>query len=205
MIGMVMLMGLVTKNAILLIDMTNHYVREGLAGRRGDPHGWPDSPAADSDDDDGDDPRHAAVGAGPRRRRRVPRADFDCDDRRADHVDGVDAGRRAGRISAARTASSSGSRRGARTRLPQLHPAVRVTGVLSSRGAGRLVPVGGGGLRARRHRGSAPAARRSTLTFDEALARAMRSHNEGLKVVQEQVRESQGRVAGSEGRTSCRR
>jgi outer membrane protein TolC len=31
MIGMVMLMGLVTKNAILLIDMTNHYVREGLS------------------------------------------------------------------------------------------------------------------------------------------------------------------------------
>jgi hydrophobic/amphiphilic exporter-1 (mainly G- bacteria), HAE1 family len=30
MIGMVMLMGLVTKNAILLIDMTNRYVREGL-------------------------------------------------------------------------------------------------------------------------------------------------------------------------------
>ena len=29
MIGMVMLMGLVTKNAILLIDLTNHYVREG--------------------------------------------------------------------------------------------------------------------------------------------------------------------------------
>jgi outer membrane protein TolC len=30
MIGMVMLMGLVTKNAILLIDMTNHYVRAGM-------------------------------------------------------------------------------------------------------------------------------------------------------------------------------
>ena len=30
MIGMVMLMGLVTKNAILLIDLTNQYVREGL-------------------------------------------------------------------------------------------------------------------------------------------------------------------------------
>ena len=30
MIGMVMLMGLVTKNAILLIDMTNHYVNEGM-------------------------------------------------------------------------------------------------------------------------------------------------------------------------------
>ena len=31
MIGMVMLMGLVTKNAILLIDLTNQYVREGLS------------------------------------------------------------------------------------------------------------------------------------------------------------------------------
>jgi hydrophobic/amphiphilic exporter-1 (mainly G- bacteria), HAE1 family len=31
MIGVVMLMGLVTKNAILLIDLTNHYVREGLS------------------------------------------------------------------------------------------------------------------------------------------------------------------------------
>jgi len=31
MIGMVMLMGLVTKNAILLIDLTNHYAREGLS------------------------------------------------------------------------------------------------------------------------------------------------------------------------------
>lgn len=31
MIGVVMLMGLVTKNAILLVDLTNQYVREGLA------------------------------------------------------------------------------------------------------------------------------------------------------------------------------
>jgi hydrophobe/amphiphile efflux-1 (HAE1) family protein len=31
MIGMVMLMGLVTKNAILLIDLTNQYVRDGMA------------------------------------------------------------------------------------------------------------------------------------------------------------------------------
>ena len=66
MIGMVMLMGLVTKNAILLIDMTNHYVREGHAGRRRDSHRRSDPPAADSDDDDGDDSRHAAVGAGTR-------------------------------------------------------------------------------------------------------------------------------------------
>jgi multidrug efflux pump subunit AcrB/outer membrane protein TolC len=33
MIGVVMLMGLVTKNAILLVDLTNHYVREGLSVR----------------------------------------------------------------------------------------------------------------------------------------------------------------------------
>ena len=31
MIGVVMLMGLVTKNAILLVDLTNQYVREGLS------------------------------------------------------------------------------------------------------------------------------------------------------------------------------
>jgi outer membrane protein TolC len=34
MIGMVMLMGLVTKNAILLIDMTNQHVREGMPVRQ---------------------------------------------------------------------------------------------------------------------------------------------------------------------------
>jgi HAE1 family hydrophobic/amphiphilic exporter-1 len=33
MIGVVMLMGLVTKNAILLVDLTNQYVREGLSTR----------------------------------------------------------------------------------------------------------------------------------------------------------------------------
>ena len=69
MIGMVMLMGLVTKNAILLIDMTNHYVNEGLAGRRRHSHGRSDSPASDSHDDDGDDSRHAAVRARTWRRR----------------------------------------------------------------------------------------------------------------------------------------
>ena len=63
MIGMVMLMGLVTKNAILLIDMTNHYVQRRHVGRGRHSHRRSDSPAPDSDDDDGDDSRHAAVGA----------------------------------------------------------------------------------------------------------------------------------------------
>ena len=101
MIGMVMLMGLVTKNAILLIDMTNHYVREGMPVEGGHPDRRSDSPAADSDDNDGDDPRDAAVRAGARRRRRVPSADLHCHHRRAHHLDRADAGRRAGRLPAA--------------------------------------------------------------------------------------------------------
>ena len=101
MIGIVMLMGLVTKNAILLIDTTNHYVREGMSVAGGAADRRPDPPAADSHDDDGDDSRHAAVGAGTRRGRRVPRADFDCDDRRPDHLDRADARRRAGGVPAA--------------------------------------------------------------------------------------------------------
>ena len=103
MIGMVMLMGLVTKNAILLVDLTNQYVRERAVASK-----------------------DAILKAGPirlrpilmttmamilgmlpsaigtRRGRRVPRADLDRDDRRADHVDAADAGRRAGRVPAAR-------------------------------------------------------------------------------------------------------
>ncbi len=65
MIGMVMLMGLVTKNAILLIDMTNQYLREGKSVKEAISDRGSDSAAADPDDDDGDDPRDAALGAGP--------------------------------------------------------------------------------------------------------------------------------------------
>ncbi len=116
MIGVVMLMGLVTKNAILLVDLTNQYVREGLSVK------------------------DAILKAGPvrlrpilmttiamilgmlpsamgtRRRQRVPLADLDRDDRRPDHVDAADAGGRAGGVSAAGARASSASRRGARRR-----------------------------------------------------------------------------------------
>ena len=65
MIGVVMLMGLVTKNAILLVDYTNQLHREeGLSVDGRAAQGGPGPAAADPDDDDGDDPRHAAVGAG---------------------------------------------------------------------------------------------------------------------------------------------
>ena len=97
MIGMVMLMGLVTKNAILLVDYTNQ-----CTARRGSRS------------------RDALLKAGPvrlrpilmttlamilgmlpsaigkRRGRRVPRADFDRDHRRPDHLDAAHAGGRSG-------------------------------------------------------------------------------------------------------------
>ena len=64
MIGVVMLMGLVTKNAILLVDLTNQYVKEGPEREGRDPQGGPDAPAPHPDDDHRDDPRHDAVGDG---------------------------------------------------------------------------------------------------------------------------------------------
>ena len=129
MIGVVMLMGLVTKNAILLVDLTNQYVREGLSVK------------------------DAILKAGPirlrpilmttiamilgmmpsamgtRRRQRVPLADLDRDDRRPDHLDAADAGGRAGRRTCCWRASLERVKawRSAPARVPQ---AVRVAGVV---------------------------------------------------------------------------
>ena len=70
MIGLVMLMGLVTKNAILLVDFANRALQgrrqrgRCAAAGRADPH------AADHHDHRGDGVRHAAAGAGAQRRRR---------------------------------------------------------------------------------------------------------------------------------------
>ena len=95
-IGFIMLMGLVTKNAILLVDFANHARGRGAtAGRRAARRG-PGAAAADPDDDRGDDLRHAAAGAGARRRRRDAGADGPRDHRRRHHLDAADAGRRAG-------------------------------------------------------------------------------------------------------------
>ena len=60
-IGLIMLMGLVTKNAILLIDYTKVLRAGGMDAPGGAHHGRPDPSAADSDDDLGDDFRHAAA------------------------------------------------------------------------------------------------------------------------------------------------
>jgi hydrophobic/amphiphilic exporter-1 (mainly G- bacteria), HAE1 family len=191
MIGMVMLMGLVTKNAILLIDMTNHYVREGKSVEE------------------------AILTAGPIRLRPILMTTMAMILGMLPSAMGRGEG---GEFRAPISIATIGglitstaltlvvvpvaylllSRflawlRAFRARpTPSLHPAARVTGVvifivltgwfLSAAGAFAQEPAG------------RPALPALTLTFDDALGRALTA-NESLKVVQEQVRESQGRVA----------
>ena len=69
-IGLIMLMGLVTKNAILLVDYTKVLRASGLDRRDGAHHGRPDAAAADPDDHHGDGLRHAAALLRARRGRR---------------------------------------------------------------------------------------------------------------------------------------
>ena len=98
MIGLIMLMGLVTKNAILLVDFTNQARREGMSRHSGPAAGRHDPSAADRDDDARHDLRHAAAGVCHRRRRRDARTDGARGDRRADYLDAALAARRAGRL-----------------------------------------------------------------------------------------------------------
>ena len=63
-IGLIMLMGLVTKNAILLVDYAKVLQRGRHGAPRGGDHRRPHPAAADHHDHPGDDLRHAA--AGPR-------------------------------------------------------------------------------------------------------------------------------------------
>jgi hydrophobic/amphiphilic exporter-1 (mainly G- bacteria), HAE1 family len=196
MIGMVMLMGLVTKNAILLIDMTNHYVREGLPVEK------------------------AILTAGPIRLRPILMTTMAMILGMLPSAMGRGEG---GEFRAPISIATIGGLitstaltlvvvpvsylllarllervKGWRTgAAPQLHPAVRVTGVVI------LVALVGWLLSATAAFAQ-PAPRPAPasvleLTFAQALERAVTS-NEGLKVVQEQVRESQGRV--QEARTS---
>ena len=97
MIGLIMLMGLVTKNAILLVDFANQR-RAGMAPREALLEAGRAAAAADRDDDAGHDLRHAAPGPRARRRRRVPRPHGPRRDRRADHLDAADADGGAGRL-----------------------------------------------------------------------------------------------------------
>jgi hydrophobic/amphiphilic exporter-1 (mainly G- bacteria), HAE1 family len=197
MIGMVMLMGLVTKNAILLIDLTNQYVREGLSVE------------------------DAILKAGPIRLRPILMTTMamilgmlpsamgrgEGGEFRAPISIATIGGlitstaltlvvvpvaylllaRLLARVKAWRAQPAAG-----------LHPAARIAGIvvvlalvgwlLSTTSAfAQPAPL------------SPPPSGALSLTFDQALERAL-SANQGLKVVQEQVRESQARV--SEAKTA---
>ena len=65
-IGLIMLMGLVTKNAILLVDFTKTLALPGDGPPGGPDHRRADQAAADPDDHPGHDLRNAAPGPGPR-------------------------------------------------------------------------------------------------------------------------------------------
>jgi multidrug efflux pump subunit AcrB len=94
MIGFVMLMGLVTKNGILLVDFANRARRAGASLHDSLLQAGTGSFAADPDDDRRDDRRHDAAGIGDGRGRRDAGADGAGHHRRRHHVDAVDAGRR---------------------------------------------------------------------------------------------------------------
>ena len=210
MIGVVMLMGLVTKNAILLIDTTNHYVREG-------------KPVEE-----------ALLTAGPIRLRPILMTTMAMILGMLPSAMGRGEG---GEFRAPISIATIGglitstaltlvvvpvaylllSRFLAKMRAwrsnptATLHPAVRVTGVLLlvvlvgwflSAASALAQPIGSTDLKAGLKPGPATGMQASqvqagqpvlTLTFDEALSHAL-SSNESLKVMQEQVRETQGRV-----------
>ena len=93
MIGVILLMGIVAKNAILLIDFAKWSEEKGLPRPRGHHRSRARAAAADSDDDVRADRRHDSGGAGRGRRRRLPRAARPRHHRRRHHVDGPDAAR----------------------------------------------------------------------------------------------------------------
>ena len=121
-IGVIMLMGLVTKNAILLVDFANRARRAGRVDQRGAGRSRTGPAAPDHDDDRCDDRRHAAARARRRRGRRNAGADGARDHRRRDHVDAAHAGRGAGALHVHRerrgtpAREARGARGGARRR-----------------------------------------------------------------------------------------
>jgi hydrophobe/amphiphile efflux-1 (HAE1) family protein len=186
MIGVVMLMGLVTKNAILLVDLTNQYVREGLSVR------------------------DAILKAGPIRLRPILMTTIAMILGMLPSAMGRGEGSEfrspisiatiGGLITStlltlvvvpvaylllARTLDRVKAWRASGARVPQ---AVRVTGaILIVAALGWLISA----TSAFAQPGSA-----LTLTFDQALERAVQN-NEGLKVAKEKVVETQARVQES--------
>ena len=94
-IGILMLMGIVTKNAIMLVDFAVEEQKQGLTRKEAIIDAGPQARASDRHDDDRHVGGHGAGRDGRRRRRRIPRADGDRGDRRPARVDASVAGLRA--------------------------------------------------------------------------------------------------------------
>ena len=127
-IGILMLMGIVTKNAIMLVEFAVEAIREGKTARRGDHRRRHEARAPDRDDHDRDGRRHDAVSAGVRRRRRIPLADGARRDRRPDVLDHPVAGVRAGDVHGdGRSRRADLALRQEADRLAQAKPTERIT------------------------------------------------------------------------------
>ena len=96
-IGILMLMGIVTKNAIMLVDFAIEEMRAGCRARS-DRRCRPQARAPHHHDHDCHDRRHASFGDRFWGRRRLPRADVDCRHRRPHLIDTAVAGVRAGGV-----------------------------------------------------------------------------------------------------------
>ena len=95
-IGILMLMGIVTKNAIMLVDFAVEAMHAGVDRTAAIIEAGAEARATDHHDDHRDGGRHGAERVGVRRRRRIPLADGDRGDRRADGLDAAVAAFRAG-------------------------------------------------------------------------------------------------------------
>jgi hydrophobe/amphiphile efflux-1 (HAE1) family protein len=189
MIGMVMLMGLVTKNAILLIDMTNQFLREGRSVKE------------------------AILAAGPIRLRPILMTTMAMILGMLPSALGRGEG---GEFRAPISIATIGGlitstaltlvvvpvaflllhRVLERLKLWRAHPAARVPAPVRVAGMLILIVALGWFLSTTTAFAQVPGPRplpALTLTFDEALDRAL-ANNEGLKVTEQRVRESQGRV-----------
>ena len=108
-IGFLMLMGIVTKNSIMLVEFALTSMERRHAQARGDPGCGPQARAPDRDDHHRDERGNDPLGAGDRRGRRIPRAHGDRGDRGIAAVHGPVAAVRAVAVLRRSTAPSAAS------------------------------------------------------------------------------------------------
>ena len=142
-IGVILLMGIVAKNAILLIDFAK-WAREkqGHGAARGADRGRRDPTASDSHDDGGADRGHAPGRARPWGGSAVSVTVRRLGDRRRDHVDAADAGRDPDVLRDSRRVADGA---GASVRRERQAADGRVPGAGVGAGGRRLITAGGRG------------------------------------------------------------